>query len=534
MSIREELNGTSNILNLISYYDENKDNDWKEWLSFDTVFNKPSKQGIVGLLEMKNNTSDKLVFKISQYINYLTQHESIVMKGLNTLSSYCPHFCRSIGTILCDVEPKCKKQDNPFNILSKHPIKKEALLCEFIDKSCKFYNYIRSDRISEDVLYSTVKQVILALAIAQRKKQFSHYDLHSFNIMMRKCDKDAVFLYILDADNQFVIPTYGHYPVIIDFGFSYIKDMEDGPLWPSMAHTDIGFTSDRFDWVSDPKLFLVTVSSEIKNKRNSKRSRIFRKVVKNMFYPLNIDWSSGWDEGEEQGASDYVTEMIKDYNPGSILFDKYEHYCIDLLQSMIILPLEEQDYSNIHKSYEVFVKEWMKVENQISSPYYNLYILKGVIDSARVVRAAYTCQSTRLDAIRTFRHSLYDKVKQVADFCKLDGISYEKMLCSLIVFSRCMEGVIYDVMTARMAEKKREYKKLPLQTIEQVYAGIEVNLPDKYKYTSKSTILILDSYEETTIKTYKIPEEEIKNINENHPLTRGTYIYDLYKKSFKC
>ena len=33
------------------------------------------------------------------------------MKGLNTLSSYCPHFCRSIGTILCDVEPKCKKQD---------------------------------------------------------------------------------------------------------------------------------------------------------------------------------------------------------------------------------------------------------------------------------------------------------------------------------------------------------------------------------------------------------------------------------------
>ena len=110
MSIREELNGTSNILNLISYYDENKDNDWKEWLSFDTVFNKPSKQGIVGLLEMKNNTSDKLVFKISQYINYLTQHESIVMKGLNTLSSYCPHFCRSIGTILCDVEPKCKIQ----------------------------------------------------------------------------------------------------------------------------------------------------------------------------------------------------------------------------------------------------------------------------------------------------------------------------------------------------------------------------------------------------------------------------------------
>ena len=203
MSTREELNHYSNILDLISYYNENKDKDWKEWLSFDTVFDKPSKQGIVGLLEMKNNTSVKLVFKISQYINYLIQHESTVMNGLNSLSTYCPHFCCSVGTILCDVEPKCKKQDNPFNIISKHPIKKEALLCEFIDKSCKFYNYIRSDRISEDILYSTVKQVLLALAIAQRKKQFSHYDLHSFNIMMKKCDKDAVFLYVLDEGKCF-------------------------------------------------------------------------------------------------------------------------------------------------------------------------------------------------------------------------------------------------------------------------------------------------------------------------------------------
>ena len=529
MSTREELNHYSNILDLISYYNENKDKDWKEWLSFDTVFDKPSKQGIVGLLEMKNNTSVKLVFKISQYINYLIQHESTVMNGLNSLSTYCPHFCCSVGTILCDVEPKCKKQDNPFNIISKHPIKKEALLCEFIDKSCKFYNYIRSDRISEDILYSTVKQVLLALAIAQRKKQFSHYDLHSFNIMMKKCDKDAVFLYVLDDENQFAIPTYGHYPVIIDFGFSYINDMEDGPLWPSLAHTDIGFMSDRFDWVADPKLFLVTVSSEIKNKRNSKRSRIFRRVVKNIFHPLNIDWSSGWDEGQDKGASDYVTEMISDYNPGSILFDEYEHYCIDLLQSMIILPLEEQDYSKIHKSYEVFVKEWMKVESQISSPYYNLYILKGVIDSARLVRVAYTYQSTRLDAIRTFRHSFNDKVKEVANFVRLDGIQYEKILCSLIVFSRCMEGVLYDVMTARMAEKEREYKKLPLQSIEQVYAGIEVNLPDRYEYNNNTTISIFDSYKETAITTYQIPEEHIKNINDMHPITRGTFLYDLYK-----
>ena len=92
-----------------------------------------------------------------------------------------------------------------------------------------------------------------------------------------------------------------------------------------------------------------------------------------------------------------------------------------------------------------------------------------------------------------------------------------------------MEGVLYDVMTARMTEKEREYKKLPLQSIEQVYAGIEVNLPDRYEYNNNTTISIFDSHKETAITTYQIPEEHIKNINDMHPITRGTFLYDLYK-----
>jgi hypothetical protein len=530
MSKITPLSEVSGYSELLTYYEENKDSDWQNWLSFDTVFDKPGKQGLVGLLTLKNKKSGKrkYVFKISQYINYLIHHESTVMKGLNTLSPYCPHFCKSVGSILCKVDPRSKKEGNPFNTKAKHPIQKETLLCEFIDKSCKFYNYIRAvDRISEDVLYSTIKQVLLAIVIAQKKKQFAHYDLHSFNIMMRKCNKDVVFLYVLDDENQFAVPTHGHYPVIIDFGFSYISDMEDGPLWASLAHTDVGFMSDRFDWVADPKLFLVTVSGEIKEKRNSKRSRKLRRVVRNLFNPLNIDWSSGWDEDVEQGAADYITEMLEEYNPGSTLFDEYEHYCVDLVQSMIILPLEKQDYSDIHKSYIVFVKEWMKVENQIYAPFYNLYILKGVMDAARYVRAAYIRETTRIGAIRTFRHKIHERVNEVANFCKLDGLHYERMLCSLLILSKCMEGVLYDVITARMAEKQRDYDKLPLQSTEQIYAAIQTNIPDEYTYNKDTTIFVFDSVKENT-GYLNLNEEQTGIINEIHPLCQGTSMYDIY------
>ena len=182
----------------------------------------------------------------------------------------------------------------------------------------------------------------MAIAIAQRKKKFTHYDLHSYNIMMKKCNKDVVFLYVLDEENQFCIPTHGYYPVIIDFGFSYTEDMNDGPAWGSMGHTDVGFMSDRFDPIADPKLFLVTVASEMREKRKNKKSNKFRRIVKNLFGKLNIDWESGWDNAEEKSASDFVTEMLKDHSRQSNLFDNYDHHCVDIIQSLIILPLEEQ------------------------------------------------------------------------------------------------------------------------------------------------------------------------------------------------
>lgn len=529
--VLEEINDYNK---LVLYYEKHKNKPWHQWLDFDKTM-KPGKQGLVGMFNLNQKSSSRknlqFVFKLSQYINYLIQHESTIMKGLNEISTFCPHFCKSIGTIKCKVNPKAQKDCNPFDNNIKYPIDKDVLLCELIEKSCKFYNYIRADeRISEDVLYATVKQVLLAIIIAQNQKQFSHYDLHSNNVMMKKCNKDLVCLYVLDDQNQFAVPTLGHYPVIIDFGFSYISNLEDGPLWPSMGHTEAGFMSDRFDWVADPKLFLVTVSGEIKTKRNSKKSKKFRRIVRNIFHPLNIEWDSGWDNVEDKSASDYVTGMLEGYNNGSKLFEEYDHYCIDILQSLIILPLEKHSYDEITISYSTFMKEWIKIEKQITSPFYNLHILKCVVDIARDIRASYIDVNTRNTAIKYFRDNLKIKIDEIASFCMLKDLHYEKMLCSLYVFSCNMEGVLYDVIETRMIEKEKEYKKLPLQSTEQIYGAIDCNLPDDYHYNDKTTILIINSMN-YTCNTYKLPLNQIEYINELHPMARGTFIFDLYKSS---
>lgn len=515
----------------IKYYNLNKDKPWSEWLVFDTLFNKPGKQGFVGLFRLKDDPRIKIVFKISQYINHLSIHEHTVMNGLNDLHEFCPHFCKSIGLINCKVDPKIKKEGNPFDLDTQYPIVKETLLCEYITDSYKFYNYIRTeeDRIPEKVLYNAIKQVLLAVSIAQRCKRFSHYDLHSNNIMMKRCNPDTVFLYALDDDNQFCVPTFGHYPVIIDFGFSYINDMEDAPLWASMGHTDVGFMTDRFDWVADPKLLLVTVADEIHHKRDTKNSKKLTNIVKNIFCPLSIEWDSGWDKVEKMAAADYVTRMLSGYNSDSELFQEYDCFCIDIIQTLIILPLQEQSYSEIHKPYKAFLQEWVKIEAESTSMFYNLYVLKGVVDSARLVRAMYMRTATRGAAIRSFTEKVYECISSVAKFCNPRKVNFERLLCSLLVLSRCIEGVLYDVMITRMKDKQEEYDKMLLQSTEQIFAAIDANLPDDYVYTPNTKLVILDVLGKQT-DHMELTQEECDDINDLHHICRGATLYDLYKQ----
>jgi hypothetical protein len=520
---------------LVEYYEKHKNESWTEWLEFDQTFEKPGKQGLVGLLKPKEKLLSpiekplKFVFKISQYINYLVQHEYTVMKGLNEISPYCPHFCKAIGTLLCEVDPTARKEGNPFRITTKHPIEKEILLTEYVENSSKLSSYIKSEKIHEDVIYSTVKQVLMGISIAQKKKHFTHYDLHSYNIMMKKCNKDVVFLYVLDDENQFCVPTHGHYPVIIDFGFSYIEDLEDGPAWPSMGHTDVGFMSDRFDPIADPKLFLVTVAKEMRQARNNKKSNKFRTIVKNMFGKLKIDWESGWDNVEEKGASDFVTEMLQGHSSRSNLFDNYDHYCIDIIQSLIILPMEEQNYNNIDQSYKAFLDEFVKIENEIGNPFYNLYVLKGIVDVAREVRVDYLQKGqARVKAVEYFRKSIYERVRCIASYCRPKDIKFEKMLCGLLCLSRNIEGILYDVIESRMQVKNKSYERLPLQTTEQIYGAIEVNIPDKYVFNDNTTVFVMNCITEECSRL-RLTKEQINKVNSSHKLGKGSFLYSMCK-----
>jgi hypothetical protein len=523
MSSLNELSGFNRI---VAYYQKNKDRPWSEWLELKKIFPHPGKQGLVGLMSAKQDSDIVYVFKISQYINYLIPHELTVMNSLNSISDFCPNFCRSVGSIICDVDPYKKKEGNPFESDCKHKVEKEVMLTEYIENSHKFYNYIASGKVPEDTLYSTIKQVLLAICIAQKEKKLTHYDLHSNNVMMKKCSRDLVLLYVIDENNQFCVSTRGCYPVIIDFGFSYSCDSNGQPLWATMNHTDVGFLSDRFDPIADPKLFLVTVSDEIHSAKKSKKSKKLKNITRNLYSPLSIDWDSGWDNHEKNCATFFVLEKLEKYCKVSKLFKNYDYYCIDIIQTLIELPIQEQKIENPEISLLAFLREFTKIESEISSPFYCLYILKTIVDSARDVRSDYVNPNAREHAISYFRKSILERLDSVASYCRPKDVHYEKMLCGILCFSKNLEGLFFNAMKKVMKPKTEMYKKLPLQTPEEIVAVLDINIPDDYVFNKATTVLVIDNIKKSCYPM-ELTDAQKSELNEFSSISRGSEMYKI-------
>ncbi len=487
-------------------------------LDVDEIFPVPGKQGLVGLLKFKKSPKRKVVFKISQYINYLSKHEHTVIQALEKID-YCPNFEKGYGVISCKVDATVRKSGNPFDITSKYPIQKDVLLLEYIKQSKKMSYFMKSEKIEDKVLYSSIKQTLCAIKLAQDRVKFTHYDLHSNNVMMKKCDENTFVLYTFSDGNSFLFPTYGYYPVIIDYGFSYANSLDGGPLWPSMGHTSVGFTSNQFDPVCDPKLFMITVADEMHSLRKSDDSKAFKTITRNLFSCLNVEWDSGWDKGYENSASDYVNRILEDESEKSELFKNWDHYCIDILQTLIILPLEEQRFDNMIDSFKLFLTEFVKIETEVSNPFYSMYILKNIIDIAREVRYAYMKKETREKTVVFFKKSIFEVMDTVTKFCTMKDVNFEKMLCGLLYFARTMEGVLYAVSKERTEDREADYKKMPFKNVVDMIKCVDVNIVTQEKFKINDKVIVI-SQDEESMTEYVMSKEMCDSVENGENVVR--------------
>ena len=499
-------------------------------ISFVRKFKKEGKQGLAGICKAEVDGEQKtMVYKTSRYLNYTSLHEYYVMRSLKTITPYCPYFCEVHDIIQVPMSPNFRDQKNPFKTdPNKYKIQGDVLLMNYV-KGKNLYSLVKRREIDDRIIFSAMRQVIGAIMIAQDELNFSHYDLHSSNVIMTPCEPNSISLFI-SGEKMISSPTYGAQPVVIDFGFSYSDELKKRPIMSSLAHTDIGFMSHLYDKYADMKLFLISLAYESKlHRKSSRHFTLFRKLVKKIFKPLKVDYTSGWDEGYSQvSAIDRVNDLIGDIEAKSQVFGRYNHFALDLIQNMIKLPLRGKKVKDLGVAFVAIDSELAKLDQEIGSSFYNLYMFKKITEIATKLRILYENRAKRKVAVKLFKKKIYAELDQISKYC-IPSLNFERLLCGLLVYSDAVEGVLYRSCNDVWGKKQKDYEKMQYNSIYEISKFIDSMLPDKIK-TNKNTVIRVTDANNQKYEEFTLSSSEAKRLNKSRDYNED--LFEIYENRF--
>lgn len=480
-------------------------------------------QGFAGLL-LHNETKEKVVFKIPKTPGFEVRHENAIMDKLLGSRKFIPHYSECYGLIRTFVS---FDEKNPFYVSKDQAmILTDVLLSEYIPGSITFTEKIKS--YSPKIIYSLVQQVLLAIEVGRRKYGLVHYDLHTDNILLRKCPKDSLFLYNF-GNQQLLVPTYGVHPVFIDFGFSYLKGQENMYLYSQMGSTDAGYLSCLFDPYYDARVFLMNVSSELAQLKTRQETQ-FREKILAMYNHLQIDKVKGWDIQKGQyAAADMIVYTIEDMErdePMSKLFVNEGSKCVHILQALISLPLKNNKNGNFRPHYKVFIQEFSKFEKSVRTTANKILLLVHLVESAQKCRKN---DETHDERVRMFRRDFsYYIDKSLSFYNPPEDVDYSALLDSMYQMADCIETVYFRVMRNLAASKKEQYK-VPLtnmqifETVENFYSSMS-----SYRLYPSSTVFLWDIEREESMKITDFSEKFCRRFNTSETTREKTNM--MWKK----
>ena len=202
------------------------DSDWSTYKS-----NRSTDDELTSELinEIKNQQNE-----LSDILDSNTWENDIDISKLET-NSYSSND--SFSNISCSSDKTFK-----YSILNNFPVQLNILenltetLDDLIDK--KEYD------ITENEWTSILFQICFGLAVAQKRHNFIHNDLHSSNIMFKNTNEP--FLYFEFEKKIFKIPTYGKITKIIDFARAIFNVKDD--LYFSNVFNENGDAEGQYDY----------------------------------------------------------------------------------------------------------------------------------------------------------------------------------------------------------------------------------------------------------------------------------------------
>lgn len=498
----------------------------KRHLKFVRSFGSRGVQGIVGTVELCDS-STPVVFKTSVDINRTVEHEYKILEYLNNIREYCPHFVRSLGMIELPISREFIEECYKFSLFyNGETLPRSIMFMECVNKF-PFYKLCQATT-DKNIITSQICQILIALETAQRKCSFTHYDLHTSNILIQHCEPNSVFLYRIGG-KYFCIPTYGFFPIIIDTGISYCKCIEGDVIMTNTDNYDRGFQSTVYDGLNDIHHFLLTTFYYIEPDSDAYDS--LSNKIKFIFRHLPVLKKSGWKVLPKEISEIAIDKIKRDckYYRKYDLFYEYNRPSIEVLNGLISLPIKNRENESFTECFTNMMTQFHKmIDIDDFSEADVMFVLRTLVDCVNSVRKNNTG-----DYIDKFKRDIYDKISIVLhNNVNYKDVNYEILLESMILFGYTLETVYYKNIYENNKIISEAYKKTVIKCPTDMVQYIGKNLTPHMNIDNDTIVYVWDVDKETNSKRSckSMTREQLSKINNgvnNTFVNRGKALWDL-------
>lgn len=368
-----------------------------DWVTNMNIIDVHSNYGIAYFTTILSDIN--IIIKIPLInINSFYREYFIGVNAINNLRYYIPTFSCIFGLFKCSKPNK----ENPLSNICSSTNKKYVFPYIIYERASgpSITDFITEPTTTFRDILEIFVQVLLSLEIAQREYNFTHFDLHSDNVMSKIYNKLEPPLEYDVSINNYTYRIKTHVlPIIIDYGASSVK-IENNTFGEYQSYGIINHIVPGFDMYR----FLVYILYIITHYRKPKDINFISKISELFKFYGNDDVYNIFSNGDKKAINEYcrkiTTTQLATYTPNMFLewiLDPNKEYLNILGDSItkrernVSIPLHysilENEYNKIFSnSFENgetqainIIKNCsnFKIENNYILNKYNIYVLEG-------------------------------------------------------------------------------------------------------------------------------------------------------------
>jgi hypothetical protein len=507
--------------------------------TFERVFSTRGVQGITGILRVREkgkpeSEAKRVVFKISIDLDRSVEHENIITRDLNLIRPFCPHFVGNVGMINIPVSNDFVNSPDDESLFKNNNdyFPCNVLLMEYVSP-ISFYHVCKYLHEHHSLIISQMVMILMAMDVAQRKRQFVSYDPHMDNVLIRQIEEDALFLYRHQGKN-ILVPTFGLYPVIIDLGSSYVKAVEGNPMYTSADNYHNGLQPTLFDCLNDVHHLLLSSLQYLEDKGYV--YDFLRTRFMHIFRHVPILAGKGWKQ-LPYDILDLVLKKIKRDVPESREVPVWPAFCgeiVEIVNGLIILPWIQGGNLDFKDCLPAFLGELQKIQDMkaINSTDDVLYILRETVDAINMHRKRY--ETDRAGAIDAFKADWKARIGFIISHNMKEipkELDFELLFTSAIAVAERLSANYYTYVEVHAAQISDAYLQTSITCPMDAAKVMLQHATPHFKVTRGNKIYVWDSERET--KTVIVPssltDKQLEAIDDATIMLKGGLLLEFLK-----